>query len=206
MNISQTQEELEQHLKDQLSFLKSSCLTFDAGFENEARRIAISLRILLSDTKNSKSLLTILELKQKLSFYTWRSEERKKQDRINREKGLVQHFGIGIATLFFPGGAKYVPHFATVEYFKVSFEEWWSEVIFIIGEFILTRGEIILSVADKDGGAHVDKQLKEGYFRFSRNQNVKASQGEVEFKLNSPAYVAVRQFAYEVEKSLSEIL
>ena len=205
MKISQTQEELEEHLKDQLNFLKSSCHAFDLGFENEARRIAVILRILLSDSKNSKSLLTILELKQKIPFYTWMSDERRIQERKNQEKGKVLHFRLGVATDFSPNGVRFAPRFVTVAYFKVSFEEWWNEIIFKVGDFILTRGEIILSVADNDGGAHVDKQLKEGYFRFSRNQNVNASQGVVEFKLNSPAYVAVRQFAYELEKSFSAI-
>lgn len=201
MKISQSQEELNQHLKDQLTFLKNSCHVFDLGFENEAKRIAIILRILLSDSKNSKSLLTILGLKQQLPFYTWMSDERRIEERKNKMKGKTLHFRLGIMIGFSPNGAKFLPRFATVPYFKVSFDEWWNEIISKIGDLELSRGEIILSVADNDGGAHVDKLLKEGYFKFSRNQNVKANQGDTEHYLNSPAFVAIRQFAYELEKS-----
>jgi hypothetical protein len=108
---------------------------------------------------------------------------------------------MGIALQFFPGGAKFDPHLSTVKYFEVTFEEWWNEIIFKNDDSIMTRSEIILSVADTDGGAHVDKLLKEGYFNFSRSKNVTASQGGTEYKLNSPAFAAIRQFAYEIEKT-----
>ena len=140
-------------------------------------------------------------MKHQLPFYTWRSDERRKQHRESQSGGRPLHFLMGIALQFFPGGAKFEPHFSTVKYFKITFEEWWNEIIFKNCDWIMTRGEIILSVADTDGGAHVDKQLKEGYFNFSRNKGVNAGQGEIEYELNSPAFTAIRQFAYEIEKT-----
>jgi hypothetical protein len=55
--ISLTLAELECHLAEQLQFLQVSAAAFDAGFEGEAKRLAVVLRILLHDTKSSKSLL-----------------------------------------------------------------------------------------------------------------------------------------------------
>ena len=51
------------HLQKQLGFIERSCASFDAGFYDEAIRIAVSIRILLHDTKSSTSLLTLLGAK-----------------------------------------------------------------------------------------------------------------------------------------------
>ena len=50
-------EELEELLHEQLAFLESSAAAFDAGMDGEAKRLAVALRVLLHDTKNSHSLL-----------------------------------------------------------------------------------------------------------------------------------------------------
>lgn len=68
MKIAQSKNELKIHLSEQIGFLKTSSHLYDLGFENEAKRLAVTLRVLLSDTKNSTSLLTALDLKNKLFF------------------------------------------------------------------------------------------------------------------------------------------
>ena len=66
--VSQSSEDLGSHLNDQLEFLRRSSESFDGGFEGEARRLAVSLRILLHDTEKSSSLLGQLGLKDSEFF------------------------------------------------------------------------------------------------------------------------------------------
>jgi hypothetical protein len=60
--------ELEQHLAEQVSFLRVSAQAFDAGLEAEAKRLATSIRVLVHDTGISKSLIGQLGLKESMRF------------------------------------------------------------------------------------------------------------------------------------------
>jgi hypothetical protein len=66
--MQQTREDLEQHLQEQVEFLHSSARAFDEGFEGEAKRMAVVVRVLVHDTAHSKSLLSQLGLLG-LAFY-----------------------------------------------------------------------------------------------------------------------------------------
>ena len=54
--IDQSLHELINHLKEQILFLKASASAFDEGFDGEAKRLAVTVRVLLHDTNNSISL------------------------------------------------------------------------------------------------------------------------------------------------------
>lgn len=58
--IAQTDADLEQHLTDQLHFLRSSTTAYDSGYDGKAKRLAVALRFLLHDWKQSRSLLSQL--------------------------------------------------------------------------------------------------------------------------------------------------
>jgi hypothetical protein len=59
---------LGDHLDRQIRYLRRSCAAFDSGHEDEAPRIAVSLRVLLHETKLSKSLLSQMGLISTLQF------------------------------------------------------------------------------------------------------------------------------------------
>jgi len=59
----QSNEELQQHLKDIIQALELSAYAFDNGSEGEAKRLAAAIRVLVHDTESSKSLLGQLEQK-----------------------------------------------------------------------------------------------------------------------------------------------
>ena len=50
-----TQEELLDHLKEQVAFMKQSATSYDKGFDDEAKRLAVVIRVLVHDTQNSTS-------------------------------------------------------------------------------------------------------------------------------------------------------
>lgn len=49
--------DLGELVKEQHEFLVSSCLAFDEGFHGEAKRLAVSARVLLHETSTSHALL-----------------------------------------------------------------------------------------------------------------------------------------------------
>ncbi len=63
-------QDLERHLIEQIEFLETSCDLYDEGKTSEAKRIAVSIRTLLHDTRHSKSLLGQLQKKSNLFYST----------------------------------------------------------------------------------------------------------------------------------------
>jgi hypothetical protein len=45
-----TPADVQVHLNEQLGFLERSVAAFDQGYEDEAKRLAVTLRVLLHDT------------------------------------------------------------------------------------------------------------------------------------------------------------
>jgi hypothetical protein len=68
MKVSQRRSDLLNHLREQLQFLDASALSYDAGFEGEAKRLAVVIRVLLHDTAKSRSLLQSLGIKHTLRY------------------------------------------------------------------------------------------------------------------------------------------
>src|SRR4051812_40153622 len=62
--FKQTRSQLEAHLAEQLEFLKVSASSFDAGHLGEAKRMAVTARILLHQTANSQALLAQLGMRR----------------------------------------------------------------------------------------------------------------------------------------------
>jgi len=69
MRALQDKDDLVVHLREQLQFLEASAYSYDAGFEAEAKRLAVGLRILLHDAPKAHSLLSALGIKQSLKFH-----------------------------------------------------------------------------------------------------------------------------------------
>lgn len=59
-----TPVDLQRHLNEQLGFLERSTASFDQGYEDEAKRLAVTLRVLLHETAQSHSLLGQLGRRQ----------------------------------------------------------------------------------------------------------------------------------------------
>ena len=61
-------ERLLANLEEQIDFLRTSCALYDEGKEHEAKRIALSVRVLVHDTGAGESLLGQLGVKDKQEF------------------------------------------------------------------------------------------------------------------------------------------
>ncbi|MEK7524718.1 MAG: hypothetical protein AAB588_06875 [Patescibacteria group bacterium] len=162
MATKQTPEELEGHLNEQIVFLKVSAEAYDKGFSGEAKRLAIALRILLHDTSSSRSLLG--QLGRKNGMFLDSSFPLPSND-----SPIIASYA-GLAVL----GSKAMPKLEDRECETMKpFEEWWHRVVIIDNERnSFTRESIVLNVADKDGGAHIDPSLNDAYMKLTRKNSM----------------------------------
>lgn len=144
-------------LRRHLGFLERSCKSYDEGFEDEALRIAVVLRVLMHDTKNSVSLLKHLKADD-VSILSSVSQI---------HPNAVCASG-GLSCLEFTvGGAANAKYFPMLDEKKDTFEfvnwkEWWGQVVYVLPMGMVSRRQIILGAADKEG-AHVDSKLDPEY-------------------------------------------
>ena len=196
MKISQSLDDLNNQLHEQIHFLIASSASFDSGFTGEAKRLATTMRIMVHDTRNSKSLFTQLGIKEGLYYYNTAIPD--------------SSFGLtGIMTTTDGGGrTEYVaPLDDGGELRKkkpwILFSEWWEEMnVLSDGNTKFNRKTLILSLADQDGGAHVDPTLDEPYFNLSRNNSLNVFHENK--PVNGVVLASVRQIAFEITRTLKD--
>ena len=200
--VPQTQQDLQRQLQEQIQFIKSSALAFDSGFDAEAKRLAVSLRVLLHDTSSSRSLLSLLNLKN-IKFYDTAVDY--------DPRNLATTWGLVIIKMTVgptPQKPKYIapldnPSKASIP--LVDFEIWWNKIVFADNQRRkLKRKDLILSAANQDGGAHVDPALDRPYADLSRSNSLgwlTFAAGDIQ-PMDDPTRAAIRQIAHEVLKSL----
>ncbi|MCK4476787.1 MAG: hypothetical protein KAU16_08685 [Methanophagales archaeon] len=202
MKVLQTEEELKSHLKEQIQFLIRSSKSYDEGFEDEAKRLAVVIRVLVHDTSQSTSLLKLLKKKDILFYDTT----------VDLHQNTLLHQG-GLAYMrISSNGAKYYAPLDDVPPYrannKVPFDDWWNKTVYLdLNRNQFTRKSLVLAVSNTDGGAHVDPRLNKAYAGLSRFNSLgwKFFKNEVEkdFK-NGPELPSIRQIAHEVLKSLAD--
>lgn len=195
--VPQTHAELEAHLQAHLGFLQRSADAYDSGFEDEAKRLAVSIRVLVHNTKSSQSLLTQLQRTSTMFYDTCPAFDPRN---LATFQGLV---ALNLGTT-----KKYVAMLDRLPMKKIpktDFMFWWNKVVFVDKDRNqLTRRDLVLSVADQDGGAHVDPALNETYASLSRLNSLgwMISEAGTQRPMPGPEHAAVRQIAHEVLKSL----
>jgi hypothetical protein len=183
---------LDTYLDEQLALLRSAADAFDKGDHLQALNMAIRLRVILHDSHKSKSVLNLLKIKDIAQLY----------DTSIKIPGVLVGPYEG---LVFKSSTKYLafgddlPPSIVIK--RVKFDEWWNMVVFIDNKKQShSRKEIVLAVANKDGGGHVDLELKPKYFDLSRNNALgwKSGLGE---DLKYPVHATIRQITHEVLKT-----
>ena len=197
-------DRFQAQLRTQLGFLQRSSESFDAGFTDEALRIAVVVRTLVHGTSKSTSLLahlgsTGIEI---LSLTT---------DVIAMFASGDPFYGGAKAPRFFNGagmfaGGVFRPKLgdSAPGYFRPA-ESWWLQVLVILDHVQFTRKSIVLSAANQDGGAHVDAKLTADYVSLIAPGSVGSlvttdANGIIvaEAPISDVHFVALRQMAYEV--------
>jgi hypothetical protein len=74
-------------------------------------------------------------------------------------------------------------------------------------ETLFSRKDFVLALANQEGGAHVDPQIKEAYDKIANSNSMgwTYKQGDApEVPLENPVPYAVRQISYEVIESVQQ--
>jgi hypothetical protein len=210
--------ELEQHLAEQVSFLRVSARAFDAGFEAEAKRLATSIRVLVHDTRSSKSLIGQIGLKASMRFEdtTIRREVLPPGLTAWPAGTIVLDSGITVTQMTFgpDGGAKFAAPLDDVAPERigppVEFAQWWEPAILTDtqgNEF--SRRSLVLALTNQDGGAHVGTKLAAGYAALVKANSLGrmgAGPGQEMRPLLNIALATVRQIAHELLRTLEREL
>jgi len=190
-------QDLQEHLNEQLEFIESSAISYDNGFEGEIKRLAVSVRVLVHDTAKSTSLLTLLS-KKNVDFVDTSIpfDENNKMT----HSGLVQ-MSLGNRA------SKALPLLDESPFSRTAtFELWWNGIIFVDknrNEF--SRKDVVLSLANKEGGAHVDKKLDNKYSELRKNNSLSWFDVTADGKQTPSADqvpATMRQIAHETLKTL----
>jgi hypothetical protein len=193
---------LTKKLEEQCRFIRRSSEAYDQGAEDEALRIATSLRVIFHQTNLSISLVRHLGFEGKEMLSSSRGHGDWK-DYLSYEINLNSPVPIRMRPIL---GDKF---------HKLSIEDWWkNETVFFHNGKNHSRRKIILSAANKDGGAHVAADL-DNYYEFlcageylfgitgnmQYNGHVPFPQGETIYPANAH-FALIRQFAHEAVASV----
>lgn len=191
--------EYRNHLMEQIQFLQSSAKLYDLGHEAEAKRLAVTIRVLLYDTNDSKSLLGQMQLKKKMKFVST-------AQKYSATNLLTQQCLLSMTLS--NQGIEYNPLFENGNRYRMlSCRDWGFEVIFCdIHRKLYRRKDLIQLLANMDGGAHVDEEISDDYSGLkSRDLTGWVSidpTKNISSQRNDPVYASMRQMTFEVLQSL----
>ncbi len=204
--IARSKDDLRRELREQFLLLKNSCRSFDDGLHPVAKHIALNLRVLLYHHRQSRSLLEQLSLRN-CRFYD--TAGKLNSNNLFSECNLVvlqaktTHSGIVRTYL-----AKVTTGFPEEGIKKIRFPDWWNRpVVKDTHGKKFCRRELVLNVANTDGGAHVDPSLDEKYMDLSRKNSLGwyFMSGNIEEEFSErPELACIRQIAHEVLKTMKE--
>ncbi|WP_405909035.1 hypothetical protein OG742_32605 [Streptomyces sp. NBC_00828] len=191
-------------LEESISFLKASAASFDAGCEAEAKRLAVTLRVLAHDTASSHSLLEQLGVKGQMVFTDTAL-------RIDPSNLLPSAPGLVIMRMTMGVGASYVapldevPLSPSRTHPPAPFDAWWNDEFTRDSNGTLwCRRKFVLTMANKEGGAHVDPSLNAAYESLVKHNGLGFTSTATGVLLPFEGNVAaesVRQIAHEFLKS-----
>ena len=181
---------IKQKLGEQLRFISRSSEAFDKGAEEEAIRIAVSLRVIFHDTRNCVSILKHLELKDQ-KVLSSASGHGNWQDYLGHKLDLKSPTPMTMVPLL------------KAKFSEVSLGDWWeNESVFRHNGEKFSRRKIILSVAEKDGGAHVDRRLEAYYEILCAGEYALRIIGNLEYPGKPPFPQGVTQYATNAHLAL----
>lgn len=214
--INRSKEDLENQIREQINFMINSCKLYDEGNHSESKRMALTLRILFHEPQKSSgrklfnSTLKSISLLGQLNLrdISWIDTA----DPYD-PKNLVSHFGL--FSIHFDGPSKRLPWLIpkgtpTGILKKSNFNDWWINKVVATakgnGHKVFSRKDLILNVANTDGGAHVDIKLDESFANLSRGNALGFTvlYRGIKYPLLNPELPCLRQIAHEVLLTLQE--
>lgn len=202
-----TTDDLRGDLEKQMKLLKLSCDSFDSGNEEEALRIAATLRLLLHDTGKSHSLLSQLGVKDNMQFVD-SALPLDPQAVVKDGRHIMVLHGLPGLVAITPTntGWRYVAPLGVREYAKgdVSFQEWWETPCVPGPDKRYTRKQLILQMANKEGGVHIDAKINEAYRALQESSIGTVQANGIVGYTNSVVDASMRQIAWELQQTTTK--
>jgi len=199
VRIKRTTSELKEEMREQIELLMSACERYDGGSPIHGKEIAIRLRVLLHHHGRSNSLLQQLQLRR------GRFLDRAGKFNPNNFAGTHNLTSVKITVDGDNTISCYEPKCKSGLGEKsnwMPFPDWWKEVVIRDGNGVkFSRSDIVLHLADTDGGAHVDPSIEEQYKSLSRGNSLGiyfGRNGEILGAPVRPELASARQIAYEL--------
>lgn len=194
-----TTAELEQFLREQIGFLLSSVSKFDDGTESEGKRIAGIIYNLFVNTEYSPSLLEQMRIREKLLLLNTANKD------VN---GNLMPF-IGLVVIQ-SGSGRPTPYIARcltpmhnpTSSKRVNFDEWWRTVVLDDHNgVVFNRGELVITVAQQDGGIRVASGFDPSYVSLARQNGIGFMNEGGKPVLGAELH-SIRQIAWEVMEAI----
>lgn len=157
--MARAQANILARLREQMGFLHASLRTFYEGNFAESVRIATTIRVLVHETGRSKSLLQQARpngLELPILDHV--------RERTEHEE--ILSFAVSVRL-----GSPVAPavDLGSTHYSLSSVGAWWNRTVFTFPKFgtqlVYRRKQVILILANKEGGAHVDENEDQDYKR-----------------------------------------
>jgi hypothetical protein len=188
--------DFKNELRKQLNFIITSCRAYDEGLREEGIRIAMVARVLFHQTRQSNALvLTHLNAS--------RLKLRSTCDDLAKSEPHFLGF-IGLE----PSTGQFRPYLdQVVRDQAIDFDIWWQHepIMKLLNhpDETITRRQLILAAANRDGGAHVDPTKPSEYERLASGIGLRA---DVKFatglrkvvELQYANLAALRQIGHEI--------
>lgn len=200
MRIERQKEDLINQLKEQIFFLMTSAKRFDEGNEIEYKMLTVPIRTIVHDNNHTTSLLKQLG-KKDVSFLDTAS--------VFSPSNAITGNCLTLIKMS-PYGCGYIAPLDNLPPSRVNkkipFEQWWLKNIIYKDNQAnsFTRSDLVLNVAETDGGVHIDPKLREDYIDLAMKNSLgwkwQASriQGGKEINFGNPIPPSIRQIAHEL--------
>lgn len=192
--------DLRLEIAKQLNFIISSCRLYDEGRYEEALRIAVAARVLFHNTQMSKAIIGGHHKPKDLKLIS--TTMFKKGFPVREDSHYLGFIGL------FPSIGGFRPYLDdSPRKASIPWIEWWSEEPIMAlkkTQECITRKQLVLACANKDGGAHVDEVKPEEYERLSDGLSIEllvrfeGKQNMEKVKLRHANIAALRQIGYEI--------
>ncbi len=208
-----TRRDIIEKIIEQIQLLQLSAENFDKGLYMTTLYMATTIRVLFHDTATSVSLIKQLCDIDGMDKNMFEMVSTRKP----HKEGELVLVGDGLFSLAFGfGGIQCIPFFEHATQTKVPFSYWWDEEVVKNVEngyespTWLSRKDIIILHANKEGGAHVDVVRNEKISNLSKKEalgftsyytNLQGESIEQETIID-PKKATVRQICFEVLESL----
>jgi hypothetical protein len=199
--VPRPNEELIESLTEQIQFLVNDSKRYDEGDYFYAKRIALSLRVLLHDSMTSHSILQQINEKN-IQYYNTTGALESKTNPSNRS---LFYIDARWDKQTFEPTLNNIPPGSTLS--KSNFDFWWNQIVLTVDNYQFSRKDLILKIANTDGGAHVDPSLDPDYSKLKEDNSLGIrswSWGNEIFFENTSELAIIRQIAHEVLLTFKE--